>query len=147
MFNDLSKAIEASLVCTVVQTKLYCLRKKFKQTKLVSSGDLPQNVNTQKNTQKCKNKNLQYLKALIYWSNINHKRLKIHSYGVSPKGAYYNDFIHEQSIIQYLYVPVMYPGLLFSPPYRYKSVQRCGATRVSALTYFCENLTSSQSLK
>ena len=43
MFNDLNKAFEASLVCTVVQTELDCLRKRFqklKQTQLPSSGDL-----------------------------------------------------------------------------------------------------------
>ena len=44
---------------------------------------------------------------------MNHRTLKIHGYSLSYKRAYFNDFIYEQIIIQYLHVSVMYPGVLF----------------------------------
>lgn len=65
--------------------------------------------------------------------------LKIHGYGLSFIRAYFNDFIHEQSIIQCFHVSVMYPGLLFSAPYHYKSVQCCRMTRMPALSSLCKN--------
>lgn len=68
---------------------------------------------------------------------------KIHFYGLSYKRASFNDFIHEQSIIQCLHVSVMYPGLLFFPPNHYKSVQCCGMTWMPALSSLCKNKTSS----